>query len=442
MENEREGISRRSFIKGLGASLALGSISSFTTFAQNSSQLTVWTAPLGATQAENRYYNSMAKKFKEKTGTDVKVTSIPWSGIWQKYLAAASAKKLPDILWMPASWAIRLNQDGHLLPLSDTMNSIGGSDAFYNADWFFYQGEYWAIPVVRNPRICLYRKDLLEEVGYNHAPRTWEELEEVSKALMEQTNVYSATAFLFNSEVRTTDQHIFSFVVQGGGQILDKEGNVDFDSPGTREAYKFYTDLLFKGYNPRDSLGWTEESQFLDLIKAKQSAITFGMPGNAIALKNTLPQERFDKLGFAPFWKGPSGRSGSFGANDGWAVSNYSDTPELAKEFIRMVFEEDNLIEWFKAVSMLPPLKRMANNQELKEHFKEYKFYDAAIKQLPSVARFNYRYSKPTLAAADVEDNHVLADALNDIVLDDMPVGEAVKKAHGRIVKLYEKYRT
>lgn len=89
-------------------------------------------------------------------------------------------------------------------------------------------GGLYALPLFVNTGALLYRADLLEKYGFEPA-KTWDELIEQSKVVMAgEENVYGYAAAWQQAEALTCCmmEHIWN----AGGEVLDEEGNPDFDN--------------------------------------------------------------------------------------------------------------------------------------------------------------------------------------------------------------------
>ncbi len=80
-----------------------------------------------------------------------------------------------------------------------------------------------------------YRTDLLEKYGYNSPPKTWDELEQMARAVMqgERANRQDFTGFVFQGAAYEglTCNALEWLASAGGGDIVTPEGEVTVNNP-------------------------------------------------------------------------------------------------------------------------------------------------------------------------------------------------------------------
>ena len=89
---------------------------------------------------------------------------------------------------------------------------------------------------------------------------------------------------------------------------------------------------------------------------------------------------------------------------------------------------------------MLPPMKKMIDNQELQDYFKEIGFWEAGITMLPHGVRYAFPYYGATLADAEIEGAHIVAQVITEIVTGTSTLEEAVAKAQKIIEEIHAKF--
>lgn len=144
----------------VGAVTLLGACGSVNKGSSSDKVLTILVE--GGSPAE-KVAKETAAEFKEKSGYEIKIDSVPYSGVYDKLKAEIDAKKathdaaIIDVLWFPAlakglspvSEAISQDQLDDFLPqLSDSAT---------------IDGELLGLPTWTNSKILLYRKDLFED---------------------------------------------------------------------------------------------------------------------------------------------------------------------------------------------------------------------------------------------------------------------------------------
>ena len=182
-------------------------------------------------------------RFTEATGIDVTLNVGPTSAterlaLYQQLLAAQASDAdamMIDVIW-PGILA------AHAVDLSEAIGWQG-------ADYFerivennTVNGVLVGIPWYTDAGLLYYRTDLLEEYGFEGPPTTWTELEEMATTIQEgeradnpdfQGFVWQGAAY----EGLTCDGLEWQYS-NGGGTIIDGEGNVTVNNPQAIEMFE------------------------------------------------------------------------------------------------------------------------------------------------------------------------------------------------------------
>lgn len=92
-------------------------------------------------------------------------------------------------------------------------------------------GGQYGIPMAFSSRALFYRKDLIQA-----PPTTWDELLEISEKVAKENNM---KGFAFPTDIQSGTDELLNFFYQGGGRIVDENGNFVIDSPENIETLTF-----------------------------------------------------------------------------------------------------------------------------------------------------------------------------------------------------------
>jgi len=167
----------------------------------------------------------------ELMGVDV---AIPY------YAANIAAGNAPDIGQTWDSIALSYYNQGLTLPVNDVIEKMGGLDNILvpdrskkiNGDWVFVPWS-WGAPVF------WYRTDLFEEYNLD-PPETFDDWLNVAETLTLDTD-NDGTIDIYGTNIAAgknlfTEIFVETFVWQQGETIVDKDMNVNFDSPAVIES--------------------------------------------------------------------------------------------------------------------------------------------------------------------------------------------------------------
>src|SRR4029077_7911200 len=185
------------------------------------------------------------EEFTRETGIRVQIMPAPEGAVeqlatWRGLLA--SHAEAPDVYAVDIIWP-RLLAEGLIdlkpyLPQEDIAAHFPELIANYTVD-----GKLIALPHNLNEGLLFYRTDLLAKYGYGAPPKTWEELETMSRRIQageRSTGNKDFWGFVWEgapSEALTCNALEWQ-VSEGGGTILDETGKVTVNNPHSIRAWE------------------------------------------------------------------------------------------------------------------------------------------------------------------------------------------------------------
>jgi len=321
-------------------------------FAFSERVLQIW-----AMGEEAKNLHIMAEKFmKENPGVKVEIQAIPWSAAYDKILTGIAGMQLPDLAQMGTTWMAPFGAMGVFEELSPYLEkSFINKDMFFEGSWqtVTMNGGVYGIPWYVDVRVMFYRTDVLKEVGYDHAPQTWEELYDVAKKLAQRGEGMYGLSLLYTG---VFGNEFMPFVWQAGGRLFDDKGNVRVTDPEFVEAIKYYARFFWEKLAPIGG-----GNLFQDFASGKVP-IFFSGPWMVSMIKQQIPQIE-GKWSVALMPKNKARTSFVGGCN--WVIFNTSKNKDLAWKFIEFMTRPENQLEWYKIVSSLPAVKEVWNYPEL-----------------------------------------------------------------------------
>ncbi len=145
-----------------------------------------------------------------------------------------------DVIWVQefarAHWVRNLS---HLIPPAERKEFFPGP---MNAVTF--QDEVYAVPWYIDAGVLYYRKDLLEQYGFQ-PPATWDDLVHTAKSILKQEEDPSLKGFVWQGkQYEGLICNILEYVWSAGGNVLGDQGRVLLDSPEAEQALKFTRELI------------------------------------------------------------------------------------------------------------------------------------------------------------------------------------------------------
>ena len=129
---------------------------------------------------EGEYAVELLKDFlRERPDIEVEVQKMPWTAAHEKLLTAYAGETLPDLCSLGNTWIPEFTALSALTPLDELARAsrdIALDDYFPGIlDSNRVDGPLFGIPWYVDTSVMYYRRDLLQQAGFNAPPTTWDE---------------------------------------------------------------------------------------------------------------------------------------------------------------------------------------------------------------------------------------------------------------------------
>lgn len=268
-----------------------------------------------------------AADFKEKTGCEVIVDAVAYTGMYDKLSTEIKAKQAAhDVACMDVVWLATFADAIEPLKDADTSDFLPTLEESGTID-----GNLLGYPMWVNSKILIYRKDLIPE---DKVPKTWEEYQSLAEEL-KTDDMYGTTVFGSGSDAVCS---FLDFACQAGaeGLVFDKDGNVNITDQAYIDALQFMVDTAGADYTPSDSLS-TAATESQELFTNGKTAMQLNWSHQYPAAVEALGA---DKVGCAPMIAGKAG----IGATTGpWyeCVMKNSENKEMAQKYVEFMYDHN-----------------------------------------------------------------------------------------------------
>lgn len=302
-------------------------------------QLLIWSDETRATVIEE-----LGAAFEEEYGVELVVQQLAFGDIRDQLRIAGPAGEGPDVIVGAHDWVGELVTNGLLAPID--LGDRAEEFAPVSLTAFTWDGDLYGIPYAVENVGFFYNTDLVET-----APATWDEVVEVSMALME-----SGEAEYGWLRQEGDPYHFFPIQTAFGGYIfgMDEAGNytaadIGVNNEGSVASLEFVQGLISDGVIPSGLDGNAAQTLFFD----GQAAMYITGPWNIQpALDAGL------NFAIAPIPAGPNGDVGRpFLGVQAFMVSAFSENPFLAQAFVtEFVGSEDVQMALYESGNRAPAL--------------------------------------------------------------------------------------
>jgi trehalose/maltose transport system substrate-binding protein len=274
-----------------------------------------------------------------------------------------------DVILGDVIWTAQLAANGWVADLSDRFPESERQKYLPGSvEAVIYEGKAYAMPWYTDTGLLYYRKDLLEQSGFDGPPTTWEELKE--QALKVKQDAGTRFAFLFqgaNYEGGVCNG--LEYIWTHGAEALDPNDptRVLIGSPEAVAGLATERSMIQSGVAP----------EAVAIYKEDESAGTF-LNGDAVFLRNwpyvyallSDPAEseiKPDQVGVSEL-PSADGKPGNGTVGDQPLLINAtSENQDAAWEFIQFLTAPEQ--QKFRAIegSYLPTLRELYDDQEIQE---------------------------------------------------------------------------
>jgi trehalose/maltose transport system substrate-binding protein len=289
---------------------------------------------------------ALTQQFTQRTGIQIREMPQPESSFEQLDLMRKLLRPGTsgiDLLGIDPIWSATLKSD--LVDLGpDSTAEISSLDPQL-LPGYTVDGKLVAIPYQVNVGALEYRSDLLRQYGYDHPPRTWDELERMALRIQSGERAKGNKDFWgyvwqgAASEALTCNALEWQ-VAEGGGRIIEGDGTISVNNPAVIRAWQ-RAKRWIGSISPPSVVAFREIDSMNEFGSGRAAfnrvwlgtTITRGGRSSRVYWRNLNPVV---ETGFASMPGGPGGSGGTLGGS-GLAVSQYSAHRSEAIEFVRFL---------------------------------------------------------------------------------------------------------
>lgn len=213
------------------------------TDSESENQVKVWVS-LGRDQA------NVIKSLADSLFTPEEDISVNVSLVQQSLIQATLSGMSPDVvLFVGNTEPVNLAMRGGLTPLSqfDTFNRVTERFQENSMDAYYFNGDWYAVPVAESFQMMFYRTDIFEALGLE-PPETWDDLYKIIRVL-QQNNLTVGIPNADSSNVMSVDTGIFATLMYQAGETFysDDFKTTRLDSDIGINAFNIWTEF-YKDY--------------------------------------------------------------------------------------------------------------------------------------------------------------------------------------------------
>lgn len=290
----------------------------------------------------------------------VQIEDLDWETMRTKLNVVMPTSKVPDLITADMTWLPNYAPLGVFADLGqlsgDKLNGSPLADAWAPKAFesMKFDGKVITALYDFDAYALYYRADLVKNLGLA-APKTWDDLVKVGKALTKDgKNHYALPADTF---------HLSQFIFQNGGALVNGDATKPaFDSPEAKQAIQFFTDLALKD---KVGLQWTpDQGDILQGVKDGRVAMFTDGPYRMAQLKTSAPDQSGQwAIVEQPFSKQP----GSYLGGTGLVIPAKSTHQQAAWTFAEFLLKPENAIKVYTKAGAAPALLATLERPEINQ---------------------------------------------------------------------------
>lgn len=371
---------------------------------------------------------------------DVNITieTFSWGDFYTKWTTGLASGNVPDMSTALPGHVVEMMDAEALVPLDDLIDDIG-RDRFSEAALSEGGKEdtCYSVPLYSHAQVMWYRKDLLDAAGLE-VPKTWAEFAEAAKILTKD-GVYGCSFPCGSNDLMGT-RFLNFYVRSGGGSLLTDDLQADLTSDLAIEGINYWLDV-YKNSSPKDSVNYAVLDQATLFYQGK-TAFDFNS-GFQIGGVETNSPELVDQIDCAPLPKihAEDADYGAETSNIPMVVWANSEHPEICKEFIKKLYEEDAYIEFLEAtpVGMLPSITGISDTEAYQANETVQKFsnaVDVITKAVDMGTAIGFEHG-PSVQAGLLTSQGIIEGMFQDIITNGTDVETAAKAAEDKLNDIF-----
>ena len=183
--------------------------------------------------------------FKQKNpNVTVKVDYTTYDALNEKITTALAGGLMPDVVMLGVGW---IPPFAHKKALASLPDDLGKRFKYEDRvlEPCRYDGKLYALPLILDTRIVVYRKDMFAEAGIKQPPKDWTELRAMAKELARADGSGKLTRAGFDPFSIDLRQCWETFLFANDGNLFDESGQeVKFNDDRGVEALQLFLDVI------------------------------------------------------------------------------------------------------------------------------------------------------------------------------------------------------
>jgi ABC-type glycerol-3-phosphate transport system substrate-binding protein len=334
----------------------------------------------------------------------------------------------PDLFLITPDMILKNKNFFYKIPYTSYPEKIYRDSFIEGAEIFLDTDGIIAFPIIVDPMVMYFNKNMLTNEGYATPPNYWDELFNLNKSLTKRENsgtiLSSMIALGRYDNINNSKEILSTLLLQSGNSIIKKEENkyislLGADTPGSSKSV-FETILTFvtEFSNPSTlAYSWNKTMpSSLDSFTNGKLAFYLGKGSELFKIQGANPNLSFDVTNILQT-RGTNKRT--YGDIYGIAINKKSKNTGLSFSVASLLTTGENAKNFSAALSLPPVLKSLLSENPIDPYL--YSFYKSAI------------FAKSWVDPNPVTTNLIFRELFDNILSNKLEIEEAISKAQGQL---------
>ncbi len=346
---------------------------------------------------------------------EVQVQQLPGTAAHEKILTAYAGDTLPDVCQLGNTWVPELYALGALSPLDEFIrqSAVVAPDDYFEGvlDANRVRGVFYGIPWYVDTRLLFYRRDLLQQAGFDQPPRDWAEWARMLAAIKALVGPERYSVLLPLNEF----EPLLVLALQQPSELLRDGRWGNFRSEDFRRAMSFYAEMFRRQWAPRMSN--TQISNVWDEFSRGYFSFYISGPWQIGEFKRRLAPQLQDAWMTAPM-PGPAGPGASTAGGASLVIFEKSRHKQAAWRLIEYLSLPQTQRDFYELIGDLPARRSVWQSPALAQSVHAKAFHEQLdrVRSPPKVPEWERIATQMRLMAERVVQNQVSLDtALTDL---------------------------
>jgi len=363
--------------------------------------------------------SELVNEFEKLNNCKVNMSELSWNDGKTKLFAAFNSNTGPDVLELGSDWVAQFSSSGVLAEIDNKDININKFIDF-SAEPSFWAGKIYAIPWVVDTRVIFYNRTLLEMVGVNNLPTSFEEMLEHSKKVNDMEGYYG---FGTNgADKNRLYKKVVTFIWSSGGEVMDENSSL-LNSEENERAFSMIREL--------SKYSIIENQRNLDELFAK-GKIGFTISGSWLIRKIDEYRSKANNFEFGvmevPKFDGKEGKS--FAGGEYLSINKKTRNRELSEKLIKYLTDGKTSIKFCKKINEAGfPADNEFNEDE---YFTKQKYKSVFSEQLK-----NAKMTPVHPRWLDIQD--IIESLAENIIYKKVDISEELRSSSEKIDEILKK---